>query len=105
MCIFLFLRCSVYTTYDCKLMHVLRVLLLQAVQLTKFDYRLANELDDDLQKLRCHVNFHALRFTNSIQSLGQKLVQAMRKMSSRYIAIHLRYVLSCYGLAALYLNN
>ncbi|OAY74103.1 uncharacterized protein At1g04910 [Ananas comosus] len=63
----------------------------RAVQLTKFDYRLANRLDDDLQKLRCHVNFHALRFTNSIQSLGQKLVQAMRKMSSRYIAIHLRF--------------
>lgn len=66
--------------------------LLQVVQLTKFDYRLANELDEDLQKLRCRVNYHALRFTKPIRSLGQKLVNRMRKMDKRYIAIHLRFV-------------
>jgi hypothetical protein len=64
---------------------------LQALQLTKFDYRLTGELDEELQKLRCRVNFHALRFTRSIQSLGRKLVRRLRTMSSRYVAIHLRY--------------
>lgn len=37
--------------------------MLQAVQLNKFDYRLSNKLSDDLQKLRCRVNYHALKFT------------------------------------------
>lgn len=63
------------------------------MQLTKFDYRLTNNLDDELQKLRCRVNYHALKFTEPIQLLGQKLVKRMRTMSSRYIAVHLRYVL------------
>jgi hypothetical protein len=61
------------------------------LQLTKFDYRLTNELDEELQKLRCRVNFHALRFTNSIQTLGEKLVRKLRSMSSRYVAVHLRF--------------
>ncbi|KAK1307156.1 Uncharacterized protein QJS10_CPA10g00907 [Acorus calamus] len=61
------------------------------VQLTKFDFRLANNLDEDLQKLRCHVNYHALRFTRSIQELGQKVVEKMREMSPRFIAVHLRF--------------
>lgn len=70
--------------------HVYKIKL-QALQLTKFDYRLANVLDEELQKLRCRVNYHALRFTKPIQVLGQKLVKKMRKMTSRFIAIHLRY--------------
>jgi hypothetical protein len=69
---------------------------MQVLQLTKFDYRLTSEFEEDLQKLRCRVNYHALRFMNSIQALGQKLVQKLRLMSSRYVAIHLRYaVLVC----------
>lgn len=64
----------------------------QVVQLTKFDYRLASNLDEDLQKLRCRVNYHALRFTKPIQDLGQKIVMRMRKMAKRFIAIHLRFV-------------
>jgi len=63
----------------------------RALQLTKFDYRLTSELDEDLQKLRCRVNFHALRFTNSIHTLGQKLVRKLRLMSPRYVAVHLRF--------------
>ncbi|XP_010264337.1 PREDICTED: uncharacterized protein At1g04910 isoform X2 [Nelumbo nucifera] len=62
-----------------------------AVQLTKFDYRLANNLDDELQKLRCRVNYHALRFTKPIQDLGQTLVMRMRNMTNRFIAVHLRF--------------
>lgn len=71
---------------------VLPVLLRRrAVQLTKFDYRLANSLDEQLQKLRCRVNYHGLRFTKPIEELGQQLVRRMRNMSSRFIAVHLRF--------------
>ncbi|KAJ3680602.1 hypothetical protein LUZ60_016880 [Juncus effusus] len=63
----------------------------RVLQLTKFDYRLSNKLDDELQKLRCRANFHALRFVPQIQNLGMKLVHKMRSMSSKYIAVHLRF--------------
>ncbi|KAG6704648.1 hypothetical protein I3842_07G142600 [Carya illinoinensis] len=62
-----------------------------AVQLSKFDYRLANKLATDLQKLRCRVNYHALRFTDTILDMGQKLVHRMRMKSKHYIALHLRF--------------
>ncbi|KAI9076487.1 hypothetical protein K1719_041473 [Acacia pycnantha] len=71
---------------------VLPILLRRRVlQLTKFDYRLANNLDDELQKLRCRVNYHALRFTKPIRVLGQRLVVKMKKMADRFIAVHLRF--------------
>ncbi|EYU19327.1 hypothetical protein ABFS82_01G096900 [Erythranthe guttata] len=77
---------------DYYLEQVLPILLRRrVVQLTKFDYRLANDLDDDLQKLRCRVNYHGLRFTKSIRSLGLRLVTRMRKMAKRFIAVHLRF--------------
>jgi hypothetical protein len=62
----------------------------QAVQLNKFDYRLANRLDTEYQKLRCRVNYHALRFTDPIQEMGEKLVRRMRMRKKHYIALHLR---------------
>lgn len=62
----------------------------QAVQLTKFDYRLSNRLGTDLQKLRCRVNYHALNFTKPILEMGAKLVERMRMRSKHYIALHLR---------------
>lgn len=71
---------------------VLPILLRRRVlQLTKFDYRLANNLDDELQKLRCRVNYHALRFTKPIRVLGQRLVMKMKKMADLFIAVHLRF--------------
>ncbi|KAL3813970.1 hypothetical protein ACJIZ3_015238 [Penstemon smallii] len=63
----------------------------QAVELTKFDYRLSNRLDINLQKLRCRVNYHALRFTDPILEMGQKLVQRMRMKSKHFVALHLRF--------------
>ncbi|KAI8006730.1 O-fucosyltransferase 6 [Camellia lanceoleosa] len=39
---------------------------MKVVQLNKFDYRLSNRLDTYLQKLRCRVNYHALKFTDPI---------------------------------------
>ncbi|TXG51158.1 hypothetical protein EZV62_023682 [Acer yangbiense] len=80
------------STPEYYLDQVLPVLLRRrVVQLTKFDYRLANDLDVELQKLRCRVNYHALRFTKPIQKLGQKLVMRMRKTAKRFIAVHLRF--------------
>ncbi|CAH8333028.1 unnamed protein product [Eruca vesicaria subsp. sativa] len=62
-----------------------------AVQLNKFDYRLSNKLRDDLQKLRCRVNYHALKFTDPILKMGNELVRRMRLRSKHYIALHLRF--------------
>ncbi|XP_021723162.1 uncharacterized protein At1g04910-like [Chenopodium quinoa] len=62
-----------------------------AVRLTKYDYRLANRLETDLQKLRCRVNYHALKFTSPILEMGKLLVQRMRAMSKHFIALHLRF--------------
>ncbi|KAJ0077453.1 hypothetical protein Patl1_35692 [Pistacia atlantica] len=63
---------------------------LACIQLTKFDYRLSNNLDSDMQKLRCRVNYHALRFTDSILETGKLLVERMRMKSKHFIALHLR---------------
>lgn len=68
--------------------------LVQAVKLTKFDYRLSNWLDQDLQKLRCRVNYHALRFADPILQMGRKLVDRMRMKSNQFVALHLRYICS-----------
>ncbi|MBA0613011.1 hypothetical protein Godav_013534 [Gossypium davidsonii] len=77
----------------CYLNRVLPVLLKRhnAVQLNKFDYRLANRLDTDLQKLRCRVNYHALQFANPILEMGKILVRRLRMRSKHYIALHLRH--------------
>eukprot|EP00250_Pteridium_aquilinum_P020995 c25006_g2_i1 orf=167-1915(+) len=63
----------------------------KALRLGKFDYRLSNRLEEDLQKLRCRVNYHALHFTWAVESMGQKLVERLRQKSGRYIALHLRF--------------
>ncbi|KAL6844898.1 hypothetical protein ACP4OV_025557 [Aristida adscensionis] len=79
-------------TPRCYLNRVLPVLLKKhVIRMTKYDYRLSNKLDTDLQKLRCRVNYHALRFTDPIQELGEKLVQRMREKSTHFIALHLRF--------------
>ncbi|RDY06857.1 hypothetical protein CR513_09104, partial [Mucuna pruriens] len=63
----------------------------RAARLTKFDYRLANMLDEELQRLRCRVNYHALKFTDSIQRMGNLLVERMKMKSKHFIALHLRF--------------
>ncbi|KAG0490010.1 hypothetical protein HPP92_006873 [Vanilla planifolia] len=76
----------------CYQTRVLPVILKKhVVQLTKFDYRLSNRLETDLQKLRCRVNYHALRFTDPIQRLGSTLIRRMRAKSEHFIALHLRF--------------
>lgn len=62
----------------------------QVVQLGKFDYRLANKLKTDLQKLRCRVNYRALKFVGPILEMGRKLSQRMKEKGKHFIALHLR---------------
>lgn len=76
----------------CYQTRVLPVILKKhVVQLTKFDYRLSNRLETDLQKLRCRVNYHALRFTDTIKNMGEMLAHRMRAKSKHFIALHLRF--------------
>ncbi|MCO5578145.1 hypothetical protein L7F22_031983 [Adiantum nelumboides] len=53
------------------------------------DGRLSKELPQDLQKLRCKVAFHALRFTLPIMELGNRLARRMWERGP-YVALHLR---------------
>ncbi|GMN55324.1 hypothetical protein TIFTF001_024445 [Ficus carica] len=57
--------------------------------LRSLDSRLSKDLPSDLQKLRCKVAFHALRFAPPILDLGNKLAERMRSKGP-YLALHLR---------------
>ncbi|KAL1806304.1 hypothetical protein ACET3Z_029372 [Daucus carota] len=61
------------------------------IHFKKTDARLANNMIPlDLQKLRCRVNFQALRFTPQIEDLGHKLVHILRGKGP-FMVLHLRY--------------
>ncbi|GAB2214451.1 hypothetical protein Droror1_Dr00018798 [Drosera rotundifolia] len=63
----------------------------EVIHFNKTDARLANNgLSLDIQKLRCHVNFHALKFTRKIEALGHKLIHILQRRGS-FVALHLRY--------------
>ncbi|XP_047957062.1 O-fucosyltransferase 20-like [Salvia hispanica] len=53
------------------------------------DSRLSKDLPSDLQKLRCKVAFHALRFAPHITEVGNRLSERMRSKGP-YVALHLR---------------
>ncbi|GAB4860473.1 O-fucosyltransferase 37 [Ancistrocladus abbreviatus] len=53
------------------------------------DSKLSKNLPPDLQKLRCKVAFHALRYAPPILELGNRLARRMW-IEGSYIAIHLR---------------
>ena len=58
---------------------------------THADSRLANnELSDDIQQLRCRVNYRALRYSEPIRELANTLTKRLRD-DSPYLALHLRY--------------
>ncbi|KAI3730745.1 hypothetical protein L1987_61921 [Smallanthus sonchifolius] len=63
----------------------------KVIHFNRTDTRLANNgIPPHLQKLRCRVNFHALKFTLSIEALGNKLVKILQEQGP-FMALHLRY--------------
>ncbi|KAL8217621.1 hypothetical protein R6Q57_020994 [Mikania cordata] len=63
----------------------------KVVHLNRTDARLANNGQPlDLQKLRCRVNFSALRFTSQIEELGKRVVKLLRQ-NGPFLVLHLRY--------------
>ncbi|XP_030439579.1 O-fucosyltransferase 20-like [Syzygium oleosum] len=53
------------------------------------DSRLSKDLPSDLQRLRCKVAFHALKFALPILELGSKIAERMSS-EGPYLALHLR---------------
>ncbi|KAE8665875.1 transcription factor BIM1-like [Hibiscus syriacus] len=63
----------------------------KVVHLNRTDARLANNGQSlDVQKLRCRVNFNALRFTPQIEELGKRVVKLLRQ-NGPFIVLHLLY--------------
>ncbi|XP_010913046.1 O-fucosyltransferase 1 isoform X1 [Elaeis guineensis] len=62
-----------------------------AIYLTPFSHRLAEEIDDpELQRLRCRVNYHALRFKPHIMKTSSEIVSKLRA-NGHFMSIHLRF--------------
>ncbi|XP_057464392.1 rhamnogalacturonan I rhamnosyltransferase 1-like [Actinidia eriantha] len=63
----------------------------KVVHLNRTDARLANNGQPlEIQKLRCRVNFSALRFTSQIEELGRRVIRILRK-NGPFLVLHLRY--------------
>ncbi|XP_019053979.1 PREDICTED: uncharacterized protein At1g04910 isoform X2 [Nelumbo nucifera] len=61
------------------------------IHLNRTDARLANNgLPVEIQKLRCRVNFSALRFTSQIEELGRRVIKLLRQ-NGPFLVLHLRY--------------
>lgn len=67
----------------------------RAVRIAPFSNRLALGVPPIIQGLRCLANFEALRFSESIRMLAEKMVDRMVKNSSqsagKYVSVHLRF--------------
>lgn len=63
----------------------------KVVHLNRTDARLANNGQPlEIQKLRCRVNFSALRFTSQIEELGRRVIRLLRQ-NGPFLVLHLRY--------------
>lgn len=61
------------------------------MRFTLADARLANNgLPDEVQKLRCRAYYNAMRFTQEIEEMGQKIVSILRQIGP-FLVLHLRY--------------
>ena len=63
----------------------------RVIHFNKTDARLANNgLPLEIQRLRCRVNFQALKFAPKIEALGKKLIRLLQA-KGHFVALHLRY--------------
>ncbi|EOY01576.1 O-fucosyltransferase family protein, putative [Theobroma cacao] len=62
----------------------------EVVRFTKTDTRLGNNLPVEVQKMRCTVNYKALRFTPAIEEVGKKIIRILRDKGP-FLVLHLRY--------------
>ena len=63
----------------------------KVLHLNRTDTRLANNDQPlEIQKLRCRVNFSALKFTPQIEELGRKVINLLQK-NGPFMVLHLRY--------------
>lgn len=70
-----------------------------AVYLTPFSHRLAEEISNyEYQRLRCRVNFHALRFNKDVMKLSKLIVRRLRS-EGHFMAVHLRFELDMLAFA------
>ncbi|KAL6635052.1 hypothetical protein ACP70R_027723 [Stipagrostis hirtigluma subsp. patula] len=63
----------------------------KVLHLNRTDARLANNgLPLEIQKLRCRVNYGALKFTSQIEELGKRVIRMLRQ-NGPFLVLHLRY--------------
>ncbi|XP_078157487.1 O-fucosyltransferase 9-like isoform X2 [Carex rostrata] len=91
------MRTKAFSSKSYYLQKVLPKLLeLGAVRIAPFSNRLAQTVPPRMQRLRCLANFEALRFSEPIRLLAQKMVDRMVMKShslsdGKYVSVHLRF--------------
>ncbi|KAL5698504.1 O-fucosyltransferase 9 [Ranunculus cassubicifolius] len=70
-------------------------LISMAVRIAPFSNRLAHAVPSNIQDLRCFANYEALRFSQPIRTLAERMVDRMVTNSSisggKYISVHLQF--------------